>query len=142
MAAEYSYVPVQTVAIGERVAFLNFERACKKGYVTHRSGSGLFKLKGIKGCCETTYKVSFNGNIAVPTDGTPGDISLAITEDGEALGNATATVTVPLVERISNVSMSTFVTVPCNCCVSVTVRNVSAGTALNVSNANITFEQV
>ena len=40
MAAEYSYPLVQTVAEDENIVFLDGDRACRKGYITHRSGSG------------------------------------------------------------------------------------------------------
>ena len=44
--AEYSYPLVQTVSEDENIIFLDGDRACRKGYITHRSGAGLFRLKG------------------------------------------------------------------------------------------------
>ena len=46
MAAEFSYTLAtpQTVAEDENIIFLDGDRACKKGYITHRSGSGVFRL--------------------------------------------------------------------------------------------------
>lgn len=142
MAAEYSYIPLQTVAEDENILFLDGERSCRKGYITHRSGAGLFRLKGAGNACKTMYRVQFNANIAVADGGTVGPISVALQEDGETLGNAVATVTPAAIGEFFNVSLSTFITIPCGCCVTVSVENISDGTAIDVTNANIIFDRV
>ncbi len=145
MAAEYSYIPSQIVAEDENVLFLDGDRACRKGYVTHRSGSGIFRLKGASNTCKTIYKVQFNANIAVaPADegGVLGAISVALQEDGETIGNAVATVTPAAIGDFFNVSVSTFIVIPCGCCVTVSVENISDGTAIEVENANIIIDRV
>lgn len=142
MAAEYSYIPVQTVAEDENVLFLDGDRACRKGYVTHRSGSGIFRLKGASNTCKTIYRVQFNANIAVAEGGTVGPISIALQEDGETIGNAVATVTPTVASAFFNVSISTFIIIPCGCCVTVSVENISDGTAIDVENANIIIDRV
>ena len=134
MAAEYSFVPVQTVAEDENIIFTDGDRACRKGFITHRSGSGVFRLKGTG--CRATYKVEFNANIAVATGGTVGPISVALQEDGETLGNAVAIVTPAAIGDFFNVSLSTFIYIPCNCCVTVSVQNTSEQ-AIEVQNANL-----
>jgi hypothetical protein len=139
MAAEYSFVPTQTIAVDENILFNDGDRACRKGFITHRSGSGVFRLKGSG--CKAIYKVEFNANIAVATGGTVGAISVALQEDGETLGNAVAIVTPAAVGDFFNVSLSTFIHIPCNCCVTVSVENTS-DTPIDVSNANIVFERV
>ena len=142
MAAEYSNPLVQTVAEDENIVFLDGDRACKKGYITHRSGSGVFRLKGVSNACKTVYRVTFNANIAVATGGTVGAISVALQEDGETLQNAVATVTPAAIGDFFNVSLSTFISIPCGCCVTVSVENISDGTAIDVTNANIIFDRV
>lgn len=142
MAAEYSYVPLQTVAEDENVLFLDGDRACRKGFITHRDSSGVFRLKGASNACKTIYRVQFNANIAVATGGTVGPISVALQEDGETLGNAIAVVTPAAVGDFFNVSLSTFISIPCGCCVTVSVENISDGTAIDVTNANIIFDRV
>lgn len=142
MAAEYSYIPSQIVAEDENVLFLDGDRACRKGYVTHRSGSGIFRLKGASNTCKTIYKVQFNANIAVSDGGTVGPISIALQEDGETIGNAVATVTPTAASAFFNVSVSTFIVIPCGCCVTVSVENISDGTAIEVENANIIIDRV
>jgi hypothetical protein len=145
MAAEYSNIPLQTVAENENILFLDGDRACKKGYITHRTGSGVFRLKGAGNGCKAIYRVTFNANIAVApaTDGgVLGPISVALQEDGETLGNAVATVTPAAIGDFFAVSLSTFIVVPCGCCATVSVENISDGTAISVSNANIIFDRV
>lgn len=142
MAAEYSYVPLQTVAVDENILFMDGCRACRKGYVQHREGSGIFTLRGVTNQCKAVYKVQFNGNIAISTGGTVEPISVALTINGEALGNATATVTPAAIGDFFNVSVATFIDVPCGCCLTVSVENTSATTAIDVTNANIIIDRV
>ena len=142
MAAEYSAIPVQTIAVDENVIFANGSRACHKGYIQHRDTSGIFFLKGATNGCRAVYRVTFNGNIAIATGGTVDPISVALTINGEALGNATATVTPAAIGDFFNVSVTTFIEIPCGCCVTVSVENVSDTTAIDVTNANIIFDRV
>lgn len=142
MAAEYSNVALQTVAIDDNVLFNNGCRACKKGYVSHRDDSGIFFLKGASNGCKAVYKVTFDGNIAIAEGGTVEPISVALTINGEQLGNATAIVTPAAIGNAFNVSITTFVEIPCSCCVTVSVENTSATTAIDVTNANIIFDRV
>ena len=140
--AEYSAIPVQTIAVDENVIFANGSRACHKGYIQHRDTSGIFFLKGSNGCNKAVYRVTFNGNIAIAEGGTVEPISIALTINGEELGNALATVTPTVAEAFFNVSITTFIEIPCGCCVTVSVENVSDTTDIDVQNANIIFDRV
>ena len=145
--AEYSYIPVQSVEVDENLLFMNGSRQCRKGFIQHRDDSGIFTLKGVSNGCRATYRVTFDGNIAASAaddGGVVGQISVALTINGEALGNATATVTVAALETdVFNVSLTTFIDVPCNCCVTVGVKNVSDNdSSIDVTNANIIFDRV
>ena len=142
MAAEYSAIAAQSVAVDENVLFNNGIRSCRKGFIQHRDNSGIFFLKGSSNGCRAVYRVTFNGNIAIATGGTVEPISVALTINGEALGNATATVTPAAIGNFFNVSVTTFIDIPCGCCVTVSVENVSATTAIDVTNANIIFDRV
>lgn len=142
MAAEYSAITAQTVAVDENVIFANGSRACRKGFIQHRDTSGIFFLKGATNGCKAVYRVTFDGNIAIAEGGTVEPISVALTINGEELGNALATVTPAAVGDFFNVSISTFIDVPCGCCVTVSVENVSDTTAIDVTNANIIFDRV
>ena len=145
MAAEYSAILPQTVAENSNIVFLDGDRACRKVYITHRRGSGVFRLKGAGNACKTVYRVTFNANIAVaPADdgGVLGAISVALQEDGETLQNAVATVVPAAIGDAFNVSLTTFIVIPCGCCVTVSVENISDGTAIDVTNAIIIFDRV
>ena len=87
MAAEYSAIPVQSIAVDDNVLFSNGSRCCKKGFIQHRDDSGLFTLRGARNC-NAVYRVSFGANIAIATGGTVEPISIALTINGETLGNA------------------------------------------------------
>ena len=142
MAAEYSAVAVQTVSVDDNILFDNGSRACRKGVVQHRDDSGIFFLKGATNGCRAVYRVTFNGNIAIATGGTVEPISVALTINGEALGYATATVTPAAIGDFFNVSITTFVDIPCVCCVTVSVENVSDTTDIDLTNGNIIFDRV
>jgi cytidine deaminase len=118
------------------------DRACRKGFVSHRTGSGIFFLKGSNNGCKAVYRVTFDGNIAIATGGTVEPISVALTINGEALGNATAIVTPAAIGDFFNVSITTFVDIPCGCCVTVSVENTSETTDIDITNANIIFDRV
>ena len=142
MAVEYSGIALQTVAVDDNVLFNNGSRACRKGFISHRDDSGIFFVKGATNCCKAIYKVHFDGNIAIATGGTVEPISVAITINGEALGNATAIATPAAIGDLWNVAITTFIDIPCGCCVTVSVENTSTTTAIEVTNANIVFERV
>lgn len=142
MAVEYSYPLVQTVANDENVLFLNGNRCCKKGLIMHNDSSGVFRVKGVSNSCKTIYKVHFNANIAISEGGTVEPISVALTQNGEISRNAVATVTPAAIGDFFNVSLETFVELPCGCCDTITVRNISATTAIDVVNSNIVIDRV
>ena len=141
MAVEYSYPLLQSVDVDENILFLNGNRCCKKGLIMHNDSSGVFRVKGVANSCKTIYKVHFNANIAIATGGTE-PISVALTQNGEVLRNAVATVTPVAIGDFWNVSLETFIELPCGCCDTITVRNISDTTAIDVINANIVIDRV
>ena len=80
--AEYVAVATQEVAQNGNVAFTN---TAVKGSncIQHREGSGIITLRGLTNQCKARFFVDFSANIAVPTGGTAGAISLAIAISGE-----------------------------------------------------------
>jgi hypothetical protein len=118
MAVEYSSIALQTVAVDDNILFNNGNRACRKGFISHRDDSGIFFLKGASNGCKAVYRVTFDGNIAVAAAADGGvlePISVAITINGETLGNATAIVTPAAIGDFFNVSLTTFIDIPCGC---------------------------
>lgn len=139
--AEFSNIAAQTVAANGNVLFTDTTSNCNKGIITHRTGSGLISIKGATKNCRAKYRVSFSGNIAVPTGGTAGAISLAIAIEGEPDLSTLAIATPTAVNAFNNIAMATDVWLPCGCCQSVSVKNTSTQ-AISVSNANITVERI
>lgn len=131
---------LQTVLAGANVQFTDTVvpgKAC----TMHRPGSGLVSLRGLTDQCRARYKVSFGGNIAVPTGGTVGAISLAIAIDGEAIAATTMTVTPAAVEEFFNVFGAVYLDIPRGCCSQISVRNVNTQ-AIEVQNANLIIERL
>ena len=131
---------VQTVAANQNVYFTDTV-TCGNCAISHRDDSGLVTLRGLTTQCRARFKVSFGGNIAVPTGGTAGPISLAIAINGEPVRATTMTVTPMDVGDFSNVFSAVFVDVPKGCCLTVSVQNITT-TAIDVENANLIVERV
>lgn len=139
--AEFTNAVLQTVPVGQNVLFTETPVRGRCG-ILHREGSGIITLSGqFIDQCRALYRVSFGGNIQIPTGGTVGEISLALAVEGEPLASATAIVTPAAVEEFSNVFTSIFVEVPKGCCVTVAVENTS-DQAIEVQNANLIVERV
>ena len=155
--AEYTYNPVQRVEPSQNI-ILNDNIPCNKGYVLHRNESGIVILRGVvnNSCgCFARYQVTFNGNIAVPSDQTLGPVVVALTIDGEPILTSRAIVTPaavadepPTTDNFFNVTSTAIITVPKGCCFTVAVENVSAGVdggvapAILVQNANLTVSRI
>ncbi len=153
--AEFTYNPIQTVQPNQPVV-LNTTIGCPKGYVLHRNESGLVTLRGITDNCFARYQVTFNGNIAVPSDGTAGPIAVALAIDGEPILTSRAIVTPagvatdpPTTENFFNVTSTAIITVPKGCCLNISIENVSEPTAptipaspILVQNANMTVSRI
>ena len=154
--AEFAFNPVQLVEPNQNV-ILDTVIPCNKGYVFHRDQSGIVILRGIVNCpqaCFARYQVTFNGNIAIPNDGTPGPISVTLAIDGEPVQTSRAIVTPTDVatdpvttENFWNVTSTAIINVPRGCCFTVAVENTSPvveGIAqpILVQNANLTVARI
>ena len=153
--AEFTKNEVQTVLANQPVT-LNTSIGCGKGYVYHRNGSGIVTLRGITNNCFARYQVTFNGNIAVPSTGTAGPISVALALDGEPILTSRAIVTPaavaddpPTQNNFFNVTSTAIISVPKGCCFNVSVENTSEGAtptavppAILVQNANLTVSRI
>lgn len=139
--AEFTSVATQTVAVGQNLPLT--ETAAKAtACIVHRAGSGLVTLRGLtSGQCRARFKVSFGGNIAIPTGGTVGPVSVALSVGGEALNSATAIVTPAAVENYFNVFVAAFIEVPRDCCLTVAVKNTGTQ-AVSIANSNLIVERV
>lgn len=145
--AEFTYNPVQLVPAGQNIILNNGGCGCGKGNILHRNESGVVILRGRVNnpyASFARYQVTFNGNIAVPADGTAGPIAIAIAIDGEPIPTSKAIVTPTAVDAYFNVTSTAFIDVPVGCCFTIAVENVSEGATaadpaptINVQNANL-----
>ena len=149
--AEFVQNEIQLVQPNQNV-LLQSSIPCNRGYVYHRNGSGILTLRGVvnSACgCFARYQVTFNGNIAVPEDGTVGPIAIALALDGEPIQTSRAIVTPAAVDEYFNVTSTAIITIPRGCCENLSVENVSFGAtaadappAINVQNANLTVTRI
>ena len=133
--AEYGNSNIVTVAAGQVVP-LTDRIESGKPCIQHRDGAGTITLRGQTNQCKARYLVMYNANIAIPTGGTVGAISVALTIVGESLNSATAIVTPAAVENYFNVSGAAYIDVPRGCCVNVALENTSTQ-AVSVANTNV-----
>ena len=150
--AEFIYNEAQLVQPGA-AALLDTAIGCNRGYVLHRPGSGILTLRGIVNnpCARfARYRVAFDGNIAVPTGATPGEIQLALTIDGEVVPTSIATATPAVADAYWNVNGFAIIDVPAGCCYTVSVENASVSAdpattpalALNLRNLNVEVTRI
>lgn len=131
---------IQLVQLNQNVLFTETAVAGNSSIV-HREGSGLVSMRGLTQQNRARFRVSFGGNIAVPTGETVGPISLAIAISGEAIPATTMIVTPTVVDTYFNVFSAIFLDVPSGCCSQVSVKNISE-IPVNVQNANLIVERV
>lgn len=109
--------------------------------IIHRSGSGLVTLRGITNQCRARFRVTFGGNVGLPTGGTLGPVSLAIAINGEPVATTTMISTPAALEELNNVFSSIFLDVPAGCCSQISVKN-TTNQSIDVQNANLIVERV
>ena len=133
---ELTAIALQTVATNQNVLFTETAVGSNNA-MYHREGSGLVTLRATSASqCRARFKISFGGNVAIPTGGTVGPISLAIAINGEAIDSTTMISTPAAVEEFNNVATAVYLDVPAGCCSQIGVRNTSE-IPVNVQNANL-----
>lgn len=137
--AEFTTVAAQTVAVNQNVLF-NEQPVRGNRCISHREGSGLVEVRGITSQCRARYRATFGGNIAIPTGGTAGPISLAFALNGETVPATQMIVTPAAVGTFFNVSASIYVDVPAGCCDQLSVKSTSTQNII-VQNANLIVER-
>ena len=138
--AEYTNSNIVEVAAGQNVP-LTETSVNSKPCIVHREGAGIVTLRGLTNQCKARFRVTFGGNIAIPTGGTVEAITAALAINGEPLTSATATVTPAAVENYFYIFVSAIVEVPRGCCLTVAMENTSTQ-AINFANSNLTVDRV
>lgn len=138
--AEYTNANTVAVAAGQNVPFTE-TAVSGSPCIVHREGAGIVTLRGLTNQCRARFKVSFGGNIAIPTGGAVGAISAALAVNGEPLNSAMGIVTPAAVDQYGNIYVAANIDVPRGCCLTVAVENTS-DQAINIANANLIVERV
>lgn len=131
---------VQTVQPSANVVYNNIVTGGNSCSLIYRMGSGMITARGNTQQCRARYRVSFSGNIAVPTGETVGPIQLSLSLNGEALSATDMIVTPAATGDFFNIAASTYVDVPQGCCYEIAVKNTST-IAVDVSSPNLTVER-
>ena len=145
--AELTYVAVQTVPYAQAALLDNAAPICKCNRgdgVVHTNGSGLVTLKGNR-----RYSAKLSCNIALSEGASVGEIGVAFAINGEVLPATLAVATPAAVGDFWNVSTFAEISVPCGCCVTLSVENASpAGTTpgsnpeIDIRNLNVDVNPV
>jgi hypothetical protein len=149
MACEYIENTAQSVALNSPILF-NSSIPCRKGYVYHLDGDGVFILRGITNQCFATYRVTFNGNVAIPTGGAVTPVAVALTVNGEPRLTSRAIYTPAAVDEFGNLTSTAIIKVPRGCCFSLSVEYVQATDdpattptpIITVENSNIVIDRI
>lgn len=138
--AEFTAIALTEVAEGQNILFTETPICPTRG-ITHREGSGIVRVNGNGSQGRARYLVAFSGNIQIPTGGTVGEISVAISIDGEHLASTQMIATPAAVENFFNVSAQAYIDVHCGCCATIAVENTS-DQAIEVQNSNLIVVRV
>ena len=149
MAAEYLANATQLVALNAPIIF-TASIPCTKGYVYHEDETGIFILRGITNQCFATYRVTFNGNIAIPEGGAIAPVALALTVNGEPRLTSRAIFTPAGVDEYGNLTSTAIIKVPRGCCFSLSVEYVQATDdpaatptpVVSVQNSNLVVDRI
>ena len=150
MAAEYLANASQEVALNGPILF-TASIPCRRGCVYHEDETGVFILHGKTNQCFATYRVTFNGNAAIPTGGTVGPIALAIAVNGEPRVTSRAIFTPAAVDEYGNLTSTAIIKVPQGCCFSLSVEYVNGSVddptfvptpVIDVINANLVIDRI
>lgn len=139
MAAEYLANAVQSVSLNNPVVF-TASIPCSRGLVYHEDETGTFILRGrvCNPCAKAaSYRVTFNGNIALPEGATVTPIAVAIAVNGEPRPASRAISTPTAVEAYDEVTSTTIIQVPRGCCFTISVRAVPASEDTTVTPAPV-----
>lgn len=123
--AKYITSTDQNVALNNTIPFDIVSIPCNKGCVIPIT-TGVLTLRGSNSNRFARYDVRLQANVAIPAGGTVTPLALAITLNGVAIPDSVAIVTPAAVEDVWHINTSTTITVPCDCCVSVSAAYVDA----------------
>lgn len=136
---EFTANAIQSIDSNQNVLFTTSSHN-KSSSIFHDDGSGIITLKGATNQSRVRFKITFGGNVALPTTGTAGPISLAITLNGEPILSSTVITTSATAGPYNAVDKTIFIDIPCGCCAQISIRNTTTQT-INTQNVVLIVER-
>lgn len=137
---EITAVALQTVNPNQNILFTDVAvPGCAS--IIYRSGSGQVTLRGLTSQCRARFRVTFSGNIGLPSTGTAAPITTAIAINGEPIASSEMISTPAAVSEFNNVASAVYLDVPAGCCLTASVKNTGTA-AIDIQNANLIIERV
>ena len=116
--AQYVTTNDVLVALNNTIPFNHVSIPCNTGNVIPIA-SGVLTIKGNTRNRFARYRVTLQGNVAIPESGDVTAIALGIAINGAVIPESVAIVTPAAAEEFTHINTSVPITVPCGCCVSV-----------------------
>ena len=118
--AEYITTTDALVALNGAFPFSSVSIPCNTGNVVPLA-SGVLNLKGNTPNRFARYRVDAKANVQIPTGGAVTPIAIGIAINGSVIPESIAIVTPAAVEDYWFINTGAVITVPCGCCVTVSV---------------------
>ncbi len=116
--AKYVTTSDNLVALNNTIPFDHVSIPCNTGNVIPIA-SGVLTIKGNTRNRFARYRVTLQGNIAVPEGGDVTPIALGIAINGAVIPESVAIFTPQAVSEFGHINTEVVITVPCGCCISV-----------------------
>jgi hypothetical protein len=116
--AQYVTSADSLIALNNPIPFNNVSIPCNTGCVIPIA-SGVLTIKGNTRNRFARYRVTVQGNIAVPEGGDVTPIALGISINGAVIPESVAIFTPQAVGEFGHINTQFPITVPCGCCVTV-----------------------
>lgn len=116
--AQYVTTSDNLVALNNTIPFDRVSIPCNTGCVIPIA-SGVLTIKGNTRNRFARYRVTVQGNIAVPEGGNVTPIALGISINGAVIPESVAIFTPQAVDEFGHINTQFPITVPCGCCVTV-----------------------
>ena len=116
--AQYVTTSDNLVALNNTIPFDRVSIPCNTGCVIPIA-SGVLTIKGNTRNRFARYRVTVQGNIAVPEGGDVTPIALGISINGAVIPESVAIFTPQAVDEFGHINTQFPITVPCGCCVTV-----------------------
>ncbi len=116
--AQYVTSADSLIALNNPIPFNNVSIPCNTGCVIPIA-SGVLTIKGNTRNRFARYRVTVQGNIAVPEGGDVTPIALGISINGAVIPESVAIFTPQAVDEFGHINTQFPITVPCGCCVTV-----------------------